>query len=194
LIVAGTQGLGGMRKWLLGSTTERLLRHTQIPVLAVPPDRSEANVSTAGGAIEVGRILAATDFSESSLAAVKYAAQLAGHFSAKLILAHVVEPVIVPAQWRSHRRGVRGNACRRCSHAPEGHRRSPDASSSVRRRHCSRPSRRRDRFSRGTSWGSPRCNGAHQRSRRLCTEAGIHRVSCAEQQRRSGACRPGRSG
>jgi nucleotide-binding universal stress UspA family protein len=101
LIVAGTQGLGGIRKWLLGSTTERLLRHTQIPVLAVPPDRGEANASTAGGAIEVGRILAATDFTESSLAAVKYAAQLAGHFSAKLILAHVVEPVIVPAQWRS---------------------------------------------------------------------------------------------
>jgi nucleotide-binding universal stress UspA family protein len=69
--------------------------------LAVPPDRSEANASPAGGAIEVGRIPAATDFSESSLAAVEYAAQLADQFLAKLILAHVVEPVIVPAQWRS---------------------------------------------------------------------------------------------
>lgn len=36
LIVMGTQGLGGFRKWLLGSTTERLLRRTDVPVLAVP--------------------------------------------------------------------------------------------------------------------------------------------------------------
>jgi nucleotide-binding universal stress UspA family protein len=49
----------------------------------------------------VSRILAATDFSESSLAAVEYAAQLARHFSAKLILAHVVEPLIAPGPWRS---------------------------------------------------------------------------------------------
>jgi nucleotide-binding universal stress UspA family protein len=101
LITAGTQGLGGLRKWLLGSTTERLLRHTRVPVLAVPPDGSQSDDSNAGGTIEVSRILAATDFSESSLAAVKYAAQLARHFSAKLVLAHVVEPLIVPAPWRS---------------------------------------------------------------------------------------------
>ena len=31
LIVMGTQGLGGFRKWLLGSTTERLLRRTHVP-------------------------------------------------------------------------------------------------------------------------------------------------------------------
>ena len=36
LIVIGIQGLGGFRKWLLGSTTERLLRRTHVPVLAVP--------------------------------------------------------------------------------------------------------------------------------------------------------------
>jgi nucleotide-binding universal stress UspA family protein len=42
-----------------------------------------------------------TDFSQSSLAAAKHAAQLAQHFSAKLILAHVVEPLIVLAPWRS---------------------------------------------------------------------------------------------
>jgi nucleotide-binding universal stress UspA family protein len=101
LIVAGTQGLGAIQKWLLGSTTERLLRHTQIPVLAVPPDRREANASPAGRTVDVGRILAATDFSESSLVAVDSAAQLAHHFSAKLILAHVVEPVIVQARWRT---------------------------------------------------------------------------------------------
>lgn len=42
LIVMGTHGLGGFRKLMLGSTTERVLRGTQTPVLAVaqPPERS----------------------------------------------------------------------------------------------------------------------------------------------------------
>jgi nucleotide-binding universal stress UspA family protein len=101
LIVVGTQGLGGIEKWLLGSTTERLLRQTQVPVLAVPSGWRESRQSNADGIITVRRILAATDFSEPSLAAVKYAAQLVRHFSATLILAHAVEPLTVPAQWRS---------------------------------------------------------------------------------------------
>ena len=41
LIVMGTHGLGGVRKWLLGSTTERVLRRTHTPVLAVPPTVSD---------------------------------------------------------------------------------------------------------------------------------------------------------
>jgi nucleotide-binding universal stress UspA family protein len=101
LIAAGTQGLGGIRKWLLGSTTERLLRRTRVPVLAVPSDDRESDDANAVGPIEVTRILAATDFSGSSLSAVKYAAQLARQFSAKLFVAHVVEPLTVPAKWRS---------------------------------------------------------------------------------------------
>ncbi|WMC10878.1 universal stress protein [Oceanimonas pelagia] len=36
LIVLGTQGRRGMEKWLLGSTAERVLRQSRIPVLTVP--------------------------------------------------------------------------------------------------------------------------------------------------------------
>ena len=68
LIVMGTQGLGGFRKWLLGSTTERLLRRTHVPVLAVPL-REESGVPPENAKVEIGQILAATDFSESSVAA-----------------------------------------------------------------------------------------------------------------------------
>jgi nucleotide-binding universal stress UspA family protein len=99
LIVMGTHGLGGFRKWLLGSTTERLLRQTHVPVLTVPPVTDESYVSSADGRLELSQILAATDFSKSSVRAVATAADLARQFSATLTLVHVVEPVTVPPQW-----------------------------------------------------------------------------------------------
>lgn len=61
LIVMGTQGLGGFHKWLLGSITERLLRRTPVPVLAVPL-REESGVPPVNETLEVAQILAATDF------------------------------------------------------------------------------------------------------------------------------------
>ena len=42
------------------------------------------------------RILCPTDFSEPSYAALKDAAELAGHFSAELLVIHVLPPVPVP--------------------------------------------------------------------------------------------------
>jgi nucleotide-binding universal stress UspA family protein len=98
LIVMGTQGLGGFRKWLLGSTTERLLRRTHVPVLAVPP-RKEPGGPLVDAQFEIHRILVAADFSESSGAVVKYAADLARECSATLALTHVVPPLTVPPQW-----------------------------------------------------------------------------------------------
>lgn len=37
LIVMGTQGLGAAARFFLGSTTEKVLRESPVPVLAVPP-------------------------------------------------------------------------------------------------------------------------------------------------------------
>ena len=99
LIVIGTQGLGGFRKLLLGSTTERLLRRTRIPVLAVPR-ASEADAAHQHAGLEISRILAAIDFSESSVTAANIAANLAVQLSASLTLAHVVEPLTLLAPWQ----------------------------------------------------------------------------------------------
>ena len=98
LVVMGTRGLGGFQKWLLGSTTERFLRRTLAPVLAVP-FADDSQLAPPGVGI-ASHILAATDFSDASIAAATMAAQLALDLSARLTLAHVVEPMILPAQWR----------------------------------------------------------------------------------------------
>jgi nucleotide-binding universal stress UspA family protein len=37
VIVMGTQGIGAAERFFVGSTTERVLRESRIPVLAVPP-------------------------------------------------------------------------------------------------------------------------------------------------------------
>ena len=98
LIVMGTEGLGGLRKWLLGSTTERLLRRTRLPVLTVPGPAGSAE--TSADQVLISHILVASDFSDSSVAAARMAAHLARVLSAELTLAHVVEPTTVLPRWQ----------------------------------------------------------------------------------------------
>lgn len=99
LIVMGTHGLGGFRKFLLGSTTEHVLRRTEWPVLAVPPGAVSAPAVERPG-VQLRRILLATDFRESAMAAMQWAADLASDIGVPLVLAHVVEPVVVPPRWQ----------------------------------------------------------------------------------------------
>jgi len=130
LIVMGTQGLGGFRKWVLGSTTERLLRRTHVPVFAVPP-AGESDGRPQPGGLEITQILAATDFSEPSVTAVKVAASLTTQLSASLTLAHAVEPLTVPPDWqglleesnekrlgaaRTNLKAVAAESCQGCDH------------------------------------------------------------------------------
>jgi len=102
LIVMGTHGLGGVRKWLLGSTTERVLRRTHTPVLAVPPTVSDPVSLNDAASDTVGPVIAATDFSDTSTRAVRWAADLAHKMSSRLLLIHVVEPIAVAPQWQPY--------------------------------------------------------------------------------------------
>jgi nucleotide-binding universal stress UspA family protein len=106
LLVMGTHGLGGFRKLLLGSTTERVLRRTRIPLLAVPSlDSASGNpileLDADGPRFTMKTIVMATDFSEASADAVHWAADVAQRIQIPVVLVHVVTPVTVPAQWRS---------------------------------------------------------------------------------------------
>jgi universal stress protein A len=102
LIVMGTHGLGGVRKWLLGSTTERLLRRTHTPVLAVPPTVNDpaSLIDTASGT--TGPVLAAIDFSDTSTRALRWAADIAHELARPLLLVHVVEPIVAAPQWQPY--------------------------------------------------------------------------------------------
>ena len=92
LIVVATHGLSGYRKMLLGSTTERILRQTTVPVLVAPPP--ELTPPSADSlTIEVGRVLAPIDFKDDSVTAVRAAAALAQSFGVPLLLVHVVAPL-----------------------------------------------------------------------------------------------------
>jgi universal stress protein A len=100
LIVMGTHGLGGFRKFLLGSTTEQVLRRTEWPVLAVPAGAVRAPAVEHPG-VQLKRILLATDFRESAMGATQWARDLAADISVPLVLAHVVEPVVVSPRWQA---------------------------------------------------------------------------------------------
>ena len=107
LVVMGTHGLGGFRKLLLGSTTERVLRRTQTPLLAVPLTQPQLVViDPSGPRFATKTIVAATDFSEAAAAAVRCGSALAEERTAPFILVHVVAPVTVAARWQSYLEGV----------------------------------------------------------------------------------------
>ena len=74
LLVMGTHGLGGFRRLLLGSVTEKVVRTATCPVLTVPPSAPE----TTARPIQFKNILCAVDYSPSSLKALEYALAL-GH-------------------------------------------------------------------------------------------------------------------
>lgn len=95
LIVMSTHGLTGVRKMFFGSTTERVLRETTIPVLATPPtDEDPKSLSDIRRL--VGRVLVPVDLSDASIHQVQVARAISEAFSVPLLVTYVVEPVRSP--------------------------------------------------------------------------------------------------
>jgi nucleotide-binding universal stress UspA family protein len=88
LVVIGTRGRTGIKKFLLGSEAEKILRQAPCPVLTVGPQLSRH--LPRGG--DISEILYATDLSAESMVAAPYAISLAQEYQAHLTLLHVITP------------------------------------------------------------------------------------------------------
>lgn len=97
LIVIGSQGLSGARKLFFGSTTERVLRQAQVPVLAVPPAGEGIGRQ---GSWPGSPLIAALDLGPKLAVDAERAAAVARWFDAGLLLAHIVAPTQAP-RWLS---------------------------------------------------------------------------------------------
>ena len=93
LIVMGTHGASGFERLVLGSVTEKVLRKAACPVLTVPRAVPDA-VPTAP--VVFKRIVCGVDFSDCSLAALKYALSLAQEADGQLTVVHVLTSQLVP--------------------------------------------------------------------------------------------------
>jgi nucleotide-binding universal stress UspA family protein len=84
LIVMGTHARTGLARTFLGSTTEGVLRATEVPVMVT-------RTSTAPEVKPFARLLVAVDDSDASDAAIAIAASLAQGFGSHIIVAHAAD-------------------------------------------------------------------------------------------------------
>lgn len=92
LVVMGSHGSTGFRKLFFGSTTERVLRETTVPVLVTPAgDAGPARAEDARAAVR--RILAPVDLTAATAHQVAVAQKIAEHLRLPVLLLHVIEPV-----------------------------------------------------------------------------------------------------
>jgi len=87
LIVMGTHGRSGFKRFLLGSVAEHLLREAPCPVMTIPP---HARAETAD-AVTFKTILCPMDFSPSAMQALRSALALARQDRGTVTLFHVIE-------------------------------------------------------------------------------------------------------
>jgi nucleotide-binding universal stress UspA family protein len=94
LIVLGTHGRRGFDRLMLGSVTERVLRHASCPVLAIrqsAPDSDTRNAKV--DTVPIRRVLCCIDFSVSSERVIEYALAVADAYDAEVTLLHILEDV-----------------------------------------------------------------------------------------------------
>jgi len=92
LVILATHGRSGLKKLVLGSVAEEVVRRAECPVLTVGPHID----TTSGTSAKFSRIVFATDFHPASAKALDYAVFLANEPETKLILLHVMPPTALP--------------------------------------------------------------------------------------------------
>ncbi len=88
LVVMGTHGRTGFKKWIYGSVAERVVRLSPVPVITIHEPLKE---------FDIKKVLIPIDFSEYSKKAAQAGVEIAKKFGAKLEFLHVVDQAIHPA-------------------------------------------------------------------------------------------------
>ena len=90
MVVIATHGHSGFDRFVFGSTCDKLVRRSPVPMFVVKhPELTEAGTETEA---KLHRVLCPIDFSEFSHAALPRAESLTRRFKGTLVLAHVVQP------------------------------------------------------------------------------------------------------
>jgi nucleotide-binding universal stress UspA family protein len=89
LLVVGVRQRASLTDLLLGGTAERVLRKATVPVLLARRALAEKPAC----------VLAPTDFSDASRPALAEAIALARRWGARLVLLHVIEPIVQAYAW-----------------------------------------------------------------------------------------------
>jgi nucleotide-binding universal stress UspA family protein len=87
ILVMGSHGRGGLKRTLLGSVTERVLRTTNVPVIVIPRDDG---VDESGGG-SYNDLLLPTDGSENADVAVEWGIDLAAAYDATVHTVYSVD-------------------------------------------------------------------------------------------------------
>jgi nucleotide-binding universal stress UspA family protein len=93
LAISATHGRSGLKRILLGSVTERLMRTLPCPLLIIRSPTSDFDPSEKQ-VFGFNRILVGCDFSPDSNLALQYGFSLAQEFQSELHLVHVIEPPV----------------------------------------------------------------------------------------------------
>lgn len=91
LVISASHGRSGLKRLVLGSVTEELMRTISCPMLVIRgPEQATLQPETAK--FRLKKIMVGCDFSSDSTLALRYALSFAQEFEAELHLVHVMEP------------------------------------------------------------------------------------------------------
>ena len=93
LVISATHGRSGLKRFVLGSVTERLMRTLPCPLFVVRGLERDYTADVNEG-LGFHSILVGCDFSSDSALAFQYGLSLAQEFQSEVHLAHVIEPAV----------------------------------------------------------------------------------------------------
>lgn len=91
LVITATHGNSGIKKLLIGSVTEKLIKALKCPLLVLHTKEHDF-ISLAGYEMKLKKILVGCDFSPDSKLAFDYGLSLAQEYQAEIYLTHIIKP------------------------------------------------------------------------------------------------------